>query len=79
MQNVLRGCTKENRNFTSKSFTLSTKFESERKIRQSKIFIFQGLVMCLTAGCEKVNVLIVYFIRDVEIFVKYYLMCFLAL
>ena len=35
--------------------------------------------MCWTAGCEKVNILIVYLIRDVEIFVKYYLMYFLGL
>ena len=41
--------------------------------------MFPGLVMCLTAGCEKVKVLIVHFIRDVEIFVKYYLMYFLGL
>lgn len=75
---MLWGC-KKNRKFTVKSLTLSTKFESETKIRQSKIFIFPGLVMCLIAGCKKVNVLIVHFIRDVEIFVKYYLMYFLGL
>lgn len=66
------------REVTLRSFIVSTKFASETKIRQSKMCI-QRLRDLSNSRMWTFNVSVVYFKRDLEMFVRNYLMYVLGL